>query len=171
MEGNDKKGISYGELIVPAIMITTIIVFLYQSVGIAHPRENLRLVWVVVCVLSISIVKILISIFKEKETEEERGKKSLLSDMSLLKRQAMLYVLVVIYVFLINQWGFIISSTILLPLMFLASGVRKYGTIFMISLFLPIITYIIFRKFFNILLPESFIEDFLVNNLLYRKWF
>jgi len=32
------------------------------------------------------------------------------------------------------------------------------------------VTYIVFRRFFNILLPEGFIEEYLVNNVLYRKW-
>ena len=75
------------------------------------------------------------------------------------------------YIFLMNILGFIVSSTVMLPLMFLASGVKKYRLIFAISLLLPVVTYILFRRFFNILLPEGMIETYLVDNVLYRKWF
>ncbi len=70
-----------------------------------------------------------------------------------------------------DKVGFIVSGTIMLPLMFLASGVKKFRLVFFVSLCLPLVTYIVFRRFFNILLPEGFIENFLVNNVLYRKWF
>lgn len=169
---NGKKRIDFGEFIVPGIMIATMAVFLYQSIGIDRPEDNLRLVWIVVGVLSLSVAAVLFSILKggKKEDGTEK-KKPPFRDIPLLKRQAVLYALVAVFVFLMNKIGFIVSGTVMLPLMFLASGVKKYRLIFAISLCLPLITYIVFRRFFNILLPEGFIENFLVDNVLYRKWF
>ena len=50
----EKKRIDLGELIVPGIIIATMAVFLYQSIGIDRPEDNLRLVWIVVGVLALS---------------------------------------------------------------------------------------------------------------------
>lgn len=165
----EKKQIDLGELIVPGIIIATMAVFLYQSIGIDRPEDNLRLVWIVVGVLALSLAVILFSIFRGEETDGK--KKTPFRDTSLLKRQGLLYGLVAAYIFLMNILGFIVSSTVMLPLMFLASGVKKYRLIFAISLLLPVVTYILFRRFFNILLPEGMIETCLVDNVLYRKWF
>ncbi len=167
-----KRGFDPGELIVPGIMIATMAVFLYQSVGIDRPEDNLRLVWIVVGVLSLSVAVILFSLFRGAgEQNRETKKKAPFRDIPLLRRQAVLYVLVAVFVFLMDKVGFIVSGTIMLPLMFLASGVKKFRLVFFVSLCLPLVTYIVFRRFFNILLPEGFIENFLVNNVLYRKWF
>lgn len=165
----EKKRIDLRELIVPGIIIATMAVFLYQSIGIDRPEDNLRLVWIVVGVLALSLAFILFSIFRGEETDGK--KKALFRDTSLLKRQAVLYGLVVAYIFLMDRLGFIVSSTVMLPLMFLASGVRKFRLILAISLLLPVVTYVLFRRFFNILLPEGMIETYLVDNVLYRKWF
>ncbi len=168
----ERKGIDLGELIVPGIMIATMAVFLYQSIGIDRPEDNLRLVWIVVGVLSLSVAVILLSLFRGAGAQAgETKKKPPFRDIPLLRRQAVLYVLVAVFVFLMDKVGFIVSGTIMLPLMFLASGVKKYRLILTVSLCLPLVTYIVFRRFFNILLPEGFIENFLVNNVLYRKWF
>ena len=165
----EKKRIDLGELIVPGIIIATMAVFLYQSIGIDRPEDNLRLVWIVVGVLALSLAVILFSIFRGEETDGK--KKTPFRDTALLKRQGLLYGLVAAYIFLMNILGFIVSSTVMLPLMFLASGVKKYRLIFAISLLLPVVTYILFRRFFNILLPEGMIETCLGDNVLYRKWF
>ena len=168
----EKRGFDPGELIVPGIMIATMAVFLYQSVGIDRPEDNLRLVWIVVGVLSLSVAVILFSLFRGAgEQNGETKKKAPFRDIPLLRRQAVLYVLVAVFVFLMDKVGFIVSGTIMLPLMFLASGVKKFRLVLFVSLCLPLVTYIVFRRFFNILLPEGFIENFLVNNVLYRKWF
>lgn len=164
------KSIQYSEFIVPIIMLAVMAVFLYQSIGISRPQDNLRLVWIVVGILTLSIAAVLLSTFKGRETTKTEKKKEGQPDSTLHKRQAALLVLVVVYVFLMEKIGFIVSSTLLLPLMFLSSGVRQRRTVLLISLILPIATYVVFRRFFNILLPEGFIEEYLVNNVLYRKW-
>jgi cobalamin synthase len=164
------KSIQYNEFIVPAIMLAVMAVFLYQSVGISRPQDNLRLVWIVVGVLTLSIAAVVFQILKGRERTEEKKGEEEKRDRTLPKRQAALFVLVAVYVFLLDKIGFIVSSTLLLPFMFLSSGVRQYKTILAISLLLPVVTYIVFRRFFNILLPEGFIEEYLVNNVLYRKW-
>jgi hypothetical protein len=167
-----KRGFDPGELIVPAIMIAVMAVFLYQSIGIDRPEDNLRLVWIVVGVLSFSVIVILFSLFRGGgEQKGQTEKKAPFRDFPLLRRQAVLYALVAVFVFLMDKVGFIVSGTVMLPLMFLASGVKKFRLVLIISLCLPLVTYIVFRRFFNILLPEGFIENFLVNNVLYRKWF
>ena len=164
------KSIQYSEFIVPIIMLAVMAVFLYQSIGISRPQDNLRLVWIVVGILTLSIAAVLLSTFKGRETTKPEKKKEGQPDSTLHKRQAALLVLVVVYVFLMEKIGFIVTSTLLLPLMFLSSGVRQHRTVLLISLILPIVTYVVFRRFFNILLPEGFIEEYLVNNVLYRKW-
>lgn len=164
-----KPGLDYGEFIVPAVMVATMAVFLYQSIDIEQPKENLRLVWIVLGVLSLAIALIVRSIFKDRQKENKKA--ALFKDLPTLKRQATLFALVVVYVAVLNHAGFIITSTLMFPLMFLASGVKKYRLILMVSLFLPFFTYVVFRRFFNILLPEGFLEDYLVNYVLYRKWF
>lgn len=164
----NEKSIQYSEFLVPVIMLIVTAIFLYQSLDISRPKDNLRLVWVVVSILVLSIGAVIISIFKGRK--EESTNKEAKRDWGLRKQQATLFTLVAIYVFLLDKIGFIMSSTLFLPLLFLSSGVRRHKTVLVIALLLPILTYVVFRRFFNILLPEGFIEDYLVNNVLYRKY-
>ena len=160
-----KKKIPSGEFLVPAIMAITVAIFLYQSIDIPRPEDNLRLVWVVIGILCLSLIVIVASLFRGGGVTDKESSKP--RDYALFKRQGTLYGLVVLYLVIMNHLGFILTSVVMLPLMFLASGVKKYKEITLISLFVPFLTYVVFRRFFNILLPEGFIEEYLVNNVLY----
>ena len=166
MEEKNKKVINYRELIVPAIMLAAILIYLVQIIGIRNPLQNLLFAGPVIIILFIILAVIVFGVLRKEEgTREGEGEERI--SVKKLKMQLFIILGIVLYLFLMDRMGFILSSALFVFLGFLILGLRRWYLLLVLSIILPVVIFVVFRGIFYVLLPESFIEVFILNNFLY----